>query len=175
MAITETSHQSGDPRMSEPLELARFFPYRVAVLATRISRRMLASYKEGFEVNVSEWRVLAHVARCERVSVRDIHSCVNLDKPTVSRAVKQLVARKLLSRDANPDDGRLIEITLTDEGRLVCRNIAQIAASFEADLLSSLQEEEKTVMLSAFEKLHRRLDADPLAPPRSRLDVVDQD
>jgi len=157
------------------LELARFFPYQISVLASRISRRLLAEYRDEFDLNVSEWRVIAHIARCDRVSVREIHNCVNLDKPTVSRAVRRLVSEDMLGREPSQDDKRLIEISLTPKGRRTFEKIASSALKVENDLLSSFSAKEVKGMVSAFEKLHQKLDADDRAPKRSMLDVINSE
>ena len=72
------------------LDLDSFLPYRLAVIAARVSKSMSVLYAEKFGISIAEWRVIAHLARSERVSVRDIHARVNLDKVKVSRAVSRL-------------------------------------------------------------------------------------
>ncbi len=158
----------------EKLDLARFFPYRIAVLATRISRRIAAVYEKRFGINAAEWRVIAHLARCRSVSVREIHNCVNLEKPRVSRAVSRLEAARIVEKAENASDRRLVEISLTRKGWRVYNEIAPIAVNFEADLLGALTQEERLSLHRVFNKLHDYLDHDALAPRRSALDILDE-
>lgn len=161
-AAEPVGHGAGDP-----FELRRFFPYQLAVLANRMSRRFLAAYRDRYGLNVSEWRVVAHVATAEPVSVREIYGGVNLDKPTVSRAVKRLVAEDLVSSSAHQQDGRLVEISLTQRGRDAFEEISAMGQRIEAEILAPLTEAERRHLGDVFEKLHAALDDDPLAPPRT--------
>jgi DNA-binding MarR family transcriptional regulator len=161
-----------DERPGDKLDLAAFLPYRLAVLASRVSRRLSMVYQERFGISIAEWRVIAHLAHGERVSVRDIHDCVNLDKPRVSRAVMRLEAAGIVAKSASKADQRLVEISLTAKGWRLYGEIVSLARDYEQDLLSVLSAAERKSLERAFEKLHARLDRDPLAPPRSRLDPV---
>lgn len=158
---------------TEKLDLARFFPYRIAVLATRISRRIAAVNEKRFGINVAEWRVIAHLARGGSVSVREIHDCVNLEKPRVSRAVSRLEAARMVQKAENARDRRLVEISLTRKGWRVYDEIVPIAVSFETNLLGALTQDERLSLHRAFNKLHDFLDHDELAPRRSALDILD--
>ena len=71
------------------LDLDQFLPYRLTVLAARVSKRVAAEYSERFGISIPEWRVIAHLARYRKVSVREIHDCVNMDKSRVSRAAAE--------------------------------------------------------------------------------------
>ncbi len=74
----------------DDFHLSSFLPYRLAVMSERVSRRLSVEYGRSHGLVVAEWRVLVHLLRCGAVSVRDIHNCVNLEKPRVSRAVSRL-------------------------------------------------------------------------------------
>lgn len=149
------------------LDLDSFLPYRLAVIAARVSKSMSVLYAEKFGISIAEWRVIAHLARSERVSVRDIHARVNLDKVKVSRAVSRLEEAGLVLKANNVADNRLLDITLSDVGWSVYRQIVPLASGFEADLLSVLDEAERAALERIFEKLHSRLDENPDTPRRA--------
>ncbi|MGR3199175.1 MAG: MarR family transcriptional regulator, partial [Paracoccus sp. (in: a-proteobacteria)] len=71
-------------------DLDGFLPYQLSVAATKISRRFAALYRAEAGLTIPEWRVLAHLDRSGRVSVRDITARVHLDKSMVSRAATRL-------------------------------------------------------------------------------------
>jgi len=152
----------------DKLDLAAFLPYRIAVLASRISRRLARVYERRFGISVAEWRVIAHLAHGERVSVRDIHERVSLDKPRVSRAVARLQAAGLVAKSPGRSDQRLVEISLTRKGWRLYGEIVPLARAYEEELLSALSAAERGALDRALEKLHLRLDHDPQAPARVR-------
>jgi DNA-binding MarR family transcriptional regulator len=156
---------------SSAFELAEFLPYRIAVLSERISRRLSLIYGAEAGITVAEWRVMVHLARCREVSVREIHNCVNLDKPRVSRAVSRLTEAGLVAKTGSSTDQRLLSISLTEEGQGLLARILPPARAYEHRLLQALSSEEQATLSTIMEKLHRVMDTDPDARPRSRLDL----
>jgi DNA-binding MarR family transcriptional regulator len=127
---------------TEPLlpdfDLRAFLPYRLAVASSRVSRAFAQRYSQEFGLSIPEWRVLAHLAKGEAVSVRDIHARVDMDKPKVSRAATRLEEMGLVAKTGHKDDGRLVSLTLTAEGRRVMARLIPMALAYQAELRSAL-------------------------------------
>ena len=121
--------------------LDQFLPYQLAALANRTSRAFAAIYGERFGLTVPEWRVMAHLGSKDRISVRDIHMRVDMDKSKVTRAAQRLVARGLIAKTINPTDRRLVTLSLTAKGRSMMDQIAPLALAFEKEMLSQLSPE----------------------------------
>lgn len=119
-------------------DLAGFLPYQLATAAAQVSRAFAERYRADFGLTIPEWRVLAHLAAAEAVSVREIQARVDLDKSVVSRAVARLTKAGLAAKDDHPTDGRLLDIRLTDEGRALFARIVPVAEAYQADLLARL-------------------------------------
>lgn len=158
-------------RMNDAFHLSAFLPYQLAVLSERISRRLSVEYGKTHGLTVAEWRVLVHLQRCGAVSVRDIHNCVNLEKPRVSRAVSRLEAAGYVKKDTVETDGRLVAVSLTAAGRAALECIIPAAQGIEAKLRDAVGKEDMQALLRVMEKMHAILDADPDAKPRSPLDL----
>ncbi|WP_102107997.1 MarR family winged helix-turn-helix transcriptional regulator [Oceaniglobus roseus] len=157
--------------MPTAFRLSAFLPYRLAVLSERVSRRLAVEYERSHDLSVAEWRVLAHLSRCGAVSVRDIHDCVNLEKPRVSRAVSRLESQGLVTKAPVDRDGRLLAISLTPSGRAILDDIVPKAHSVERRLREAVSPEDLATFFSVMERWHAVLDDDPDARPRSRMDV----
>ncbi len=129
----------------EPVEfvLDRFLPYQLAVLSARISDGFADIYTERFGISVAEWRVLAHLSRDEKVSIREIHRRVRMDKSKSSRAAARLEKAGYVLKRENPCDRRLVELSLTAAGRALVDEIAPLAIAYEADILKRLDEEDR--------------------------------
>ena len=155
--------------------LSSFLPYRLAVLSQRISHRMSLEYGRTHGLSVPEWRVLVHLSRCREVSVREIHNCVNLEKPAVSRAVTKLESAHLVRKVPDREDSRLVKISLTKAGRNALADILPDATAMETKLLNALSDDERASFNAMIEKLHAVLDADPHAKPRSRMDTLEEE
>lgn len=124
-----------------PFTLEDFIPYKLAVASTRVSRRFEKIYQERFGLNMPEWRVLAHLSVSGKVSVREIHQRVDMDKSKISRAASRLEDRGLLNKDPHPTDRRLLELTLTAQGQQMVAELAPLAQEYQAELLADLGED----------------------------------
>lgn len=119
-------------------ELADFLPYQLATAAAQVSRAFADRYRAEFGLTIPEWRVLAHLAAAQSVSVREIQARVDLDKSVVSRAVARLTEAGLVAKEGHPTDGRLLDIRLTAAGRALFDRIVPVAEAYQADLLARL-------------------------------------
>lgn len=122
-------------------QLDDFLPYQLAVAASLVSRRFAARYADEAGSTVPEWRVLAHLNHSGTVSVRDIHSRVNLDKSMISRAASRLQEAGLVRKSGHDTDRRLIVLELTEEGQRLMQRLGRIAEDFQAELLAEIGED----------------------------------
>lgn len=121
-------------------DLADFLPYQLAVASSRISREFAEKYRAEFGLTIPEWRVLAHLAQSDAVSVREIHARVDMDKSKVSRAAARLEAAGLIEKRENVEDRRLLDMRLTAKGRDLIARIVPIADAFQSDLIRKLDD-----------------------------------
>lgn len=120
--------------------LEHFLPYQLAELSRRVSAGFARHYRERYGISVAEWRVMAHLSQEAAVSVREIHHRVGMDKPKVSRAASRLETAGYITKMVNPQDRRLVELSLTGKGKQLIDTLAPIAAQYQAELLGSLGE-----------------------------------
>lgn len=141
---------------AEPLDLDRFLPYLVNVLASRLSRSLAAVYEERFGISIPEWRVIAHLASHREVSVREIRRRVDMDKSKVSRAAARLEQAGLIEKRVNAADRRLVRLSLTRKGRRLFDDIVPLALGFETTVLSELSAEEQAALRALLGRLLAR-------------------
>ncbi|WP_432450392.1 MarR family winged helix-turn-helix transcriptional regulator [Aliiroseovarius marinus] len=122
-------------------KLDNFLPYQLAVLSSRVSAGFAKHYRDAYGISVSEWRVVAHLSQADSVSVREIHARVDMDKPKVSRAASRLEAAGYVTKTVNPNDRRLVELSLTAKGRDMIEALAPIADAYEAQICALLADE----------------------------------
>jgi DNA-binding MarR family transcriptional regulator len=118
----------------ESFDLAGFLPYRIAVAAERLSSGLAKRYRDEFGISVADWRVLVHVADAGKVSIREIHQRVHLEKSKASRAASRLEAAGYLSKEINDSDRRLVALTLTREGEALMGKLLPLASAYQAQL-----------------------------------------
>lgn len=117
-----------------------FLPYRLSVAAAQVSRRFAERYAAEAGLTNPEWRVMAHLNHSGKVSVREIHARVNLDKSMISRAAVRLEEGGLVRKAVDENDRRLVVLELTPEGTALMERLGRIAEAFQAELMAELGE-----------------------------------
>ncbi len=132
--------------------LSNFLPYRLAALAWRTTHEFAKLYKEEGLAR-SEWRVLAHLAEEAPLSIGQICEAAMLDKATASRAARHLELMGAVSKRADPDDRRLVQLALTRKGRKLFERILPVALGFEAALTARLSPGERKTLFDLLDRL----------------------
>jgi DNA-binding MarR family transcriptional regulator len=138
-----------------PLELKRFLPYRLSILSNRISQAIAREYQHRFDLSMTEWRVMAVLARYdgEGLSASEVAAHTEMDKVAVSRALSRLVAAKRVSRRAHDGDKRRSVLRLSTAGWKVHDTVAPLARAHERELLARLSADERRALQAILDKL----------------------
>lgn len=144
---------------SSKFELAEFFPYRLAVLADRVSQALSQVYLDRFDLSRAEWRVLAALGVQQEMAAKDIGPYSTLDKMQVSRAIARLEEGGLVRREDDTGDGRAKIVCLTPAGRALYNKIVPLARAREAYILEALDPAERDALRRAMERLQQRADS----------------
>jgi len=135
------------------MELQRFFPYRLAVLAEVVSQSVAKVYGERFGLTRDEWRVLAALADCGTVKTSRVIEHTTLEKMQVSRAVTRMEQGGLVERLPDPDDGRGWLLRLKPAGRALYQKMVPVVEAREQFLLDALDATERAAFDQALSKL----------------------
>lgn len=132
-------------RAMTDFDLDQFLPYRLSVVAGRVSREFAARYSRRSGLSIPEWRVMAHLSQDDAVSVRELHLRADLEKSKASRAAAKLETAGLVIKRTHPADKRLVELSLTEKGRSLMSELIPLAVSYEAEVLKGLSSEDREV------------------------------
>lgn len=138
------------------LELERFLPYRLNVLAETVSRALSRIYAERYGIGIPEWRVIATLGQYQPITARDIGRHSRMHKTKVSRAVAMLERRALVARSGSASDRREAPLTLTAKGRRIYDDLAPRALAFAGDLTSVLTDAELRSLDEVMDRLAAR-------------------
>lgn len=138
-----------------PLELEHFLPYRLSVLSNRISQAIAREYQARFSLGITEWRVMAVLARYdgEGLSAREVAARTAMDKVAVSRALARLAAEGRVLRRMHQGDKRRSVLRLSARGWAIHDAVAPRARAHERALLASLDEQERACLTRILDKL----------------------
>jgi DNA-binding MarR family transcriptional regulator len=78
-------------------------------------------------VTMAQCHALIEIGRAKRIALNELAGIMNLENSSMSRTVKNLVSRELVTRETDPSDRRYVTIQLTESGQ-------QLFQSIEADM-----------------------------------------
>jgi DNA-binding MarR family transcriptional regulator len=135
-------------------EISDLLSYRVHMVANLLSRGAELRYRREFGVSLWEWRTIALLGAAEEaLSLGHLAHAAGIDKSQMSRVVSGLAKRRIVLRDAHPDDGRGVRLTLTRSGRKLYEGLIRAAAERDAAFRNCLSAKEKDVFERALTKL----------------------
>jgi len=153
MRTTNPSSASGAEQAGDDFQLDGFLPYRLAVAAASVNRLMARRLADSYKLSISEWRVLAVVARAGVLSPSTVGAVASMDKVKVSRAAASLIARGFLKQTQDPHDGRGRLLRLTRKGHTVHGKLVAEARDMEAQLAQGLTRSEWTALYNTLRRL----------------------
>jgi DNA-binding MarR family transcriptional regulator len=133
--------------------LEQFLTYRLHVLNKLAERGISERYQQKLGVTLPEARVIASVGSFGPFSIMELARHANLDKSQASRAAEALIKQGLVKRDTSAQDGRVVLVSLTVEGRALYRKVMPIARKWNGDLFDCLDEQEKLAFSEALDKI----------------------
>ncbi|WP_211654151.1 MarR family winged helix-turn-helix transcriptional regulator [Planococcus alpniumensis] len=68
-------------------------------------------------ISASRYELLSQLYKVEEINQSTLQKLVNIDSAAVTRHLKQLEASGMVTKRRNPEDNRVIFVSLTDEGR----------------------------------------------------------
>ena len=139
------------------LDLQQFLPYSLTNIAMQMSEQFSELYQKQFDLTVPQWRVIANLAQYGECTAKQLCDMVQMDKSTVSRAVKSLLTRNLIAAKANPTDKRANLLSLSEAGVGLHKQIVPLANEWQASLVSELDSQEIKQFMNTLSKLSNYL------------------
>ena len=126
---------------------------RLIVLANLLRRGALLRYKRMAGLSSVEFGLVASLGRRPPMSVVRLAAAVGMDKGQISRALAELVSRKLVAKAVNPRDNREVLVCLTRTGLVAHDAVLAGATERSQHLLKKLSEAEVAMLLGYIEGL----------------------
>ena len=126
---------------------------RLMVLANLLKRGAILRYKRLAGLSSVEFGLVASLGRRPPMSVIRLGEAVGMDKGQISRALAELVTRKLVAKEVNPRDNRETLVCLTKAGLAAHDTIVAGAQERNRRLLEQLNKDELKVLLDQIDRL----------------------
>src|ERR1700742_2137790 len=126
---------------------------RLMVLANLLKRGAILRYRRLAGLSSVEFGLVASLGRRPPMSVATLAEAVGMDKGQISRALAELVSRKLVARAVNPRDNREVLVSLTRSGLAAHDTVVAGAEARNARLLERLSKPELANLLTHIDDL----------------------
>lgn len=121
----------------------RFYAQEIGLLRQDLPRN----------ISYSDARILYEIGEAEPARARDLAQGLRLDEGYMSRSVKSLAERGLLTREPSPQDARVMELRLTAQGQAVLDRVLDAARSAVEDMIAQVPEANVPALLEAMDTL----------------------
>lgn len=136
--------------------LEDFIPYKLAVVANRVSQSIGHLFESQFNLQMPEWRILMALYAYGDLVFNEVVERTSMDKARVSRAHRRLIDLGMIATVDDPTDGRKVILSLTAAGERICSEILPEAAAKEAWFLAALDDHEHHQLDVILDKLMKR-------------------
>ena len=136
-----------------PAPITVMLSSRLMVLANLLKRGAILRYKRLAGLSSVEFGLVASLGRRPPMSVARLAEAVGQDKGQISRALAELVSRKLIAKSANPKDSREVLVSLTTTGLAAHDAIVAGAQERNRHLREHLSEAEFEALLQQVDQL----------------------
>jgi DNA-binding MarR family transcriptional regulator len=160
MSLAQRPPSTTDPTGEFPLDLTSYVFHLFAVVSRHREARLESELK-AIGLNLSRHRALSVIHALEPCTMSELAEFSAVDRTTLTRTVDQLVDAALVERRTPREDRRQVILTLTDEGRRICRRSLRVIFNVSRELLSTIAEAEQRVAARALEAMLARLVSDP--------------
>jgi DNA-binding MarR family transcriptional regulator len=143
---------SGDTTAPGEFVIEDSLGYLVNRLARSIAQQLAEEIRPA-GVAIGQWAVLMFLWARDGMSQADLSRLVAIEPPTMVRTIDRMVRDGLVTRIADPSDGRVSRIHLTDHGRSLRDELVPKAASVNATTLGRLSTSEGRTLRRLLVKL----------------------
>jgi DNA-binding MarR family transcriptional regulator len=150
---------SGMPTAAPSIDLPALAT-RVRLSVMRLSRK-LRRENSGADITATQLAALSTIERHEPMTVGDLASHEQVQKPTVTRILADLTERGLVERTPDPLDGRISWLKVSAEGRQLLQRIRRRHDAYLAKRLRRLSPDELDTLERAAEILERLTEVEP--------------
>jgi DNA-binding MarR family transcriptional regulator len=124
----------------------------------RRSMRDFILYSKQNGLSMTQIATLLLIHRKGAISVSDIGNELQITSPAASQLLDRLVQQGLVDRSEDPDDRRLKQITLSNQGEAVLKAGFQARRNWLEDLVELMSQEEQKQVFAALDLMLAKAD-----------------
>jgi MarR family 2-MHQ and catechol resistance regulon transcriptional repressor len=108
-------------------------------------------------LGITEFSVLEVLYQKGKQTIQQIGNCILISSGSMTYVIDKLEQRGLLSRNACPDDRRVIHVTLTDDGNQLMNEIMPKYHEFVNHMFDALDSDEAQILVQLLKKVRNKV------------------
>ncbi len=126
-------------------ELTAHLGYWLRFVSNHVSQAF-ARKVEARGVTVAEWVVMRDLFDVEAMAPSRLAERIGMTRGAITKLVDRLVAKELMTRTADPTDGRAQTLALTPAGRALVPELAALADANDSEFFGALPPEDRAAL-----------------------------
>jgi MarR family transcriptional regulator, organic hydroperoxide resistance regulator len=153
--ILPVAQQPGAGR-AEVVSFEGFLPHQIARLAYLLNLDLVEKLRhEG--INVARWRILAVLAMGDGITISEIIDRAMMQQSALSRVLMTMEEEEYVRRVPRRDDGRYVDVFLTDKGRALFNSLDPVVRRRQNRLLRGFSQQETDAASALLRRLIQNL------------------
>lgn len=140
------------------LSLERSPLIRIGLLSNRYRQLTSQRFRQRFQVGAMGWRMLSVLTRKPRATSTEVGDLASLDKAAVSRSLRTLLGRGLVTQKPSASDARALIWELTPEGHGLHDEMLTDSLQIHQLVLHGLTDMEIENLIATLNKILANLD-----------------
>lgn len=123
-----------------------------------LSKVIGLKFEECTGVSQSRLELLTLLYQVNEISQSDLQKKVNIDGAAITRHVKQLETKRMVSRRRKPEDNRITLVKLSNQGRERIESYKKEKERFMEEMLVNISTEERNVLLHLLSQMKKNIE-----------------
>ena len=140
------------PPIRPTSDLSAHLGYWLRYVSNHVSQAF-ARKVEAHGVTVAEWVLMRQLLEVEALAPSRLAERMGMTRGAVSKLADRLIAKSLLLRTADPEDGRAQTLSLTRAGRSMVPKLAALADANDAEFFDHLRPKDRAALLSLLREI----------------------
>jgi DNA-binding MarR family transcriptional regulator len=133
-----------------------FLPHLIARLAYQLNADLIEKLRlEG--INLARWRILAVLAMGDGITISEIVDRAMMQQSALSRVLMTMEAEEYVRRVPRRDDGRYVDVFLTEKGRALFNSLDTVVRRRQNRLLKGFSQQETDAAFAVMRRLIQNL------------------
>ena len=135
-----------------PSELTDHLGYWLRQVSNHVSQAFTRKV-ETHGVTVAEWVLMRQLLGEDPLSPSRVAERMGMTRGAITKLADRLIAKSLMVREADPEDGRAQTLALTSRGRKLVPKLAALADANDAEFFGHLTQNDRAALLRILQEI----------------------